>query len=311
LGLLLGGLILGVGMSRSILQPIRSLIEAAKRVRDGDLSIPVPIQGSDEITVLAEGLEQTRLRLLESFLTIQQVNEELEAKVQERTMQVQSLLRKVIGSQEEERRRIARELHDVVLQDIAAFLMKLDVLALSERKDQGRIEKMRGLLTKAMEDIRAIIQGLRPSILDDLGLDEALRWVVDRRFQDQECEVSIEVKGYSKGQLDSNIETVTFRIAQEALTNVLKHARASRAVLRLSCSSRRLTLFVHDNGVGFAAAEYKKEVRTTVGSGIGLQGMAERASLVGGRLKIRSSPGRGSHVRLFIPLGRSVDETAD
>jgi len=255
-------------------------------------------------------LEQTRLRLLESFLTIQQVNEELEAKVQERTMQVQSLLRKVIGSQEEERKRIARELHDVVLQDIAAFLMKLDVLALSERKDQGRIEKMRWLLTKAMEDIRAIIQGLRPSILDDLGLDEALRWVVDRRFQDQECEVSIEVKGYSKGQLDSNIETVTFRIAQEALTNVLKHARASRAVLRLTCSSRRLTLLIHDNGVGFAAAEYKKEVRTAAGSGIGLQGMAERAVLVGGRLKIRSSTGRGSHVRLFIPLGRSVDETA-
>lgn len=311
LGLSLGGLILGVGMSRSILQPIRSLIEGAKRIGDGDLSIPVPIQGSDEITVLAEGLEQARLRLLESFLTIQQVNEELETKVQERTMQVQSLLRKVIGSQEEERKRIARELHDVVLQDIAAFLMKLDVLALSERKDQGRIEKMRGLLTKAMEDIRAIIQGLRPSILDDLGLDEALRWVVDRRFQNQECEVSIEVKGYSKGQLDSNIETVTFRIAQEALTNVLKHARASRAVLRLTCSSRGLTIFVHDNGVGFAAAEYKKEVRTAAGSGIGLQGMAERASLVGGRLKIRSSPGRGSHVRLFIPLGRSVDETAD
>lgn len=303
-GLLLGGLILGVGMSRSILKPVSLMIESAKRVGGGgNLSIPVPIQGNDEITVLAKGLEQTRLRLLDSFQLLQRANKELEVKVKERTMQVRSLLRKVISSQEEERKRIARELHDVILQDIATFLMRLDVLALSERRDQGRIEKMRGLLTKAMEDIRAIIQDLRPSILDDLGLDVALKWVVEKKFQDKECEVFVDVKGYSKGNLDSNLETITFRIAQEALTNVLKHAKARRVVLRLACSKSRLTLFIHDDGVGFEVSKYDEKVFSMTGSGVGLRGMIERAALIGGRLKIRSSPNKGgSHVRLSIPL---------
>jgi two-component system sensor histidine kinase UhpB len=161
---------------------------------------------------------------------------------------------------------------------------------------------MKGFLIKSIEDIRAVIQDLRPSILDDLGLEPALKWFVDRRFKDQDCKVFVEVQECFKARLDPFLETTTFRIAQEALTNILKHAKASRVFLRLTCSQRRLTLFIHDNGVGFVVGKYGDRVSTESGSGIGLQGMTERALLVGGKLKIRSSPGRGTHVGLFMML---------
>lgn len=301
-GLMAYGLILGVGMSRSILGPIRQLIEAAERMKAGDLSTPIPIQGNDEISRLAQSFEQSRLQLLDSFRMLKEAKESLEVTVEERTRQVKSLLGKVITSQEEERKRVARELHDVILQDITAFLMKLDAFALISGKDQARIEKMKGFLVKAMEDIRAVIQDLRPSILDDLGLGAALRWLVDLRFKGQGCQVSVEVKECHKGKLDPLVETTTFRIAQEALTNILKHAKASRVSLKLTCSQRKLKLFIHDNGVGFAVGKLQDRASTESGLGIGLQGMAERALLIGGKLKIRSSQGRGTHVGLFITL---------
>lgn len=214
---------------------------------------------------------------------------------------LRELSRGLIEVQEEERRRLARELHDEVGQALTAIGLGLRAAARS-RGDGGRrpIEECLDIVDGAIRQVRNLSLDLRPSMLDDLGLVSALRWLVDRqaRLAGHRARFDADA-GEDDGRLDQAVATAAFRVAQEALTNVARHARAARIAVRLRVRARGLALVVADDGAGF------DPVATLArGEGLGLLGMRERASLLGGRLAIRSTPGRGSVVRLTVRPGR-------
>ncbi len=224
----------------------------------------------------------------------------------------QNELREVaaIGSsaREQEMRRISRELHDELAQTLATLRIETDRLRESVAgNDDGAptahtLTEMRTLLDDAVASTRRIASDLRPLVLDDLGLVPAVQWLVQSFTQRHEiaCNLSVEPAGL---ELDEPYATATFRILQESLTNVGRHARASRVDVRIAREPDRVVLTVRDDGVGFDPALPRKS------ASFGLAGLRERAYLVEGELKIESSPGHGTTIEVRIPL-RAAQERA-
>ncbi len=215
----------------------------------------------------------------------------------------EQLLEKLISAQEEERRRIARELHDEASQSLAALAINLQNIAdtlpstFGDTKQKLDVLKERAIQTAG--GIRNLALELRPSALDDLGLSMAIDWYAKDYLVKRGLDVKIEVTG-PKTKLPSYTETMLFRIIQEALTNIVKHAEASKVRVRLQFSESTAIVQVEDNGKGF-------DVETALsGEGarrnLGLHGMAERATLLGGAFIIRSQPGEGTCLRVEVPL---------
>jgi signal transduction histidine kinase len=226
---------------------------------------------------------------------LQQVQRELE----EREALRRDLLRHTVTAQEEERARIARELHDDTAQILTALRLNLATLQDALRKNPeaiGLIERMERLSRQMSLGLYRIMHDLRPAQLDDLGLVAALRWLVDEERSRSALEVDLVVRGPHQ-RLDAPVETALFRIAQEALANVARHSGCSQALLQLSSSPQEVTLIVADQGAGFDPDERHSPPR-----GWGLVGMRERAESVGGQLKICSAPGKGTQVEALILL---------
>ncbi|HHN64152.1 MAG TPA: HAMP domain-containing protein [Nitrospirae bacterium] len=302
-------LTLAIGLSRSIVKPVQTLIRATRRIGEGDLSLPVRVNSKDEIGVLAESFDNMRQKLGESLEKIKKQNIELENIVTERTKQlresqkkISALLKKVISSQEEERRRIARELHDETLQEISAFLMKMDMCRLyPEKINVEKIEEMREILVGIHHGIQAIIQNLRPSVLDDLGLESSIKWLLERNLKDRGINYFINIRGRGSLRLDQQVEITLFRIIQEAITNVARHSHAENVFVLLKKDKDYIYVEIEDDGVGFDVNEVLNSV-TPEGRGLGIIGMKERAALFDGLLSICSSPGKGTRISLKFPL---------
>ncbi|MDP2719438.1 MAG: GAF domain-containing protein [Dehalococcoidia bacterium] len=215
----------------------------------------------------------------------------------------ENLLEKLISAQEEERRRIARELHDEACQSMAALAINLETIAdsLPEKYHSAR-QKLRTLKERAIqtaEGIRNLALELRPSILDDLGLFNAIDWYAKGYLVKRGIDVKIDAD-HSKMKLPPYTETMLFRIIQEALTNVGKHAEATKVRVRMRGDTSRFIVEVEDNGKGFdVEAALKKE---GVRQNLGLHGMSERATLLGGSFNISSEPGKGTTVHVEVPL---------
>ena len=206
------------------------------------------------------------------------------------------LLRRVIRAQEEERRRIARELHDATGQSLASILLGLKVTEQERTLQQARarIADLREIVAAAAGEVRRIARELRPSVLDDLGLEAALERLTD----DVASRTGVDlIRGVTIGErrLDPEVETVVYRVAQEALTNVAKHGEARTVHVELSTTKGTLRLSVRDDGRGF-------DPGSVADRGLGLQGMQERADLVDAKLTVRSAPGEGSTVVLEVPV---------
>ena len=216
---------------------------------------------------------------------------------------LRDLSRRLIEVQEEERRRLARELHDEVGQTLTAIALGLRAAGRSCGAAAGpHIEECIGVVDGAIRQIRNLSLDLRPPMLDDLGLVATLRWLLDRQAGLAGYRARF-VADPDEGRLDPAVATAAFRVAQEALTNVARHAGARHVVVRLRLRGGGLELVVADDGGGFdPGAALGSGAR---GEGLGLLGMRERAALLGGRLAIRSAPGRGAVVRLTIPTGRA------
>jgi len=213
------------------------------------------------------------------------------------------LLEKVLGAQEEERQRVARELHDETGQALTAIAMGLDSLEKQAGRQSSsskeRIQLLRRLSQDALVDLRKLVMALRPTVLDDMGLVSALRRYSDQHLTAQSIKVAVQARDLSE-RLDRSIEVVVFRIVQEAINNVARHSGATEAVITLSRTEKTVTAVVRDNGRGFNLEE---TTRYADGSGgLGLLGMQERAELVGGTLTIQSAQGAGTEIRLEIPL---------
>ncbi|MHB0868623.1 MAG: GAF domain-containing sensor histidine kinase [Chloroflexota bacterium] len=213
------------------------------------------------------------------------------------------LLKKVIAAQEEERRRVARDLHDQTGQSLTAVIMTLG--AASERMErnprQGSalVQEAREIAVQGLESTRELIMGLRPSVLDDLGLVPALRRLAEDLDRKGSVKIGIEADGLAR-RLPIDVEIVLFRILQEGLQNVLRHSRASRATVQLERDAEEVRAEVIDNGVGFDLAEATAHLES--GRGLGLLGMKERAGLLEGEVAVETAPGRGTRLRVRIPL---------
>jgi signal transduction histidine kinase len=226
---------------------------------------------------------------------------ELEGEVAHRKQaeeRLQALSRTLMEKLEMERRHIARELHDEIGQVLTAIKMNMQSIQRSPGK-LSLITDSIASIDRALQHVRNLSHALRPSLLDDLGLQAALRWLADRTAQNSGLIVRFE-GDLPDDRLPVEIETACFRIAQEALNNVVRHARATRAAIELRRQGDELELVVRDDGLAFdVQATYQKAVR---GASFGLVGMRERATLLGGSLDILSQPGKGTEVRARLPL---------
>jgi PAS domain S-box-containing protein len=216
---------------------------------------------------------------------------------------LQVLSRRVVEVQEEERRHLARELHDEIGQSLTAIAVNLQAVRRTcGPEGQPRMEECLGVVQRSIEQVRSLALDLRPSMLDDLGLVAALRWYLDRQAQ----RVGYEPRFSADPQemhLGPAAAVIAFRVAQEALTNVARHAGARRVRVGLRIRGGSLRLVVRDDGVGFDPESTLR--RGAEGRGMGLMGMRERAALLGGRVAFRSAPGQGTEVRLTLPLDRA------
>jgi len=205
-----------------------------------------------------------------------------------------------LHAREEESRRIARELHDEVGQMTTSIHLALaEIGAELPEADRERLETVHGLLDALEERLRRLSHELRPTILDDLGLRPALEFLTEGFAA--RTGISSSVQGSTKGRLEPLVETAVYRIVQEALTNIARHADATHASIRLSREARVLRCSIQDDGVGMSIDP------VTVGAsgrrGLGLLGIRERLDALGGKFKLRSRPGGGTEVLVTVPIG--------
>jgi signal transduction histidine kinase len=217
---------------------------------------------------------------------------------------LQGLSRRVVEVQEEERRHLARELHDEIGQSLTAIGINIQAVKRAcSAAELPQLEECIGLVDGAIQQVRHLSLDLRPAMLDDLGLASALRWYLDHQAQrvGYTAHLATDTGDVCVGPA---IAIAAFRVAQEALTNVARHARARRVNVNLRLRDGALHLVVRDDGDGFNPEAILR--RGVNGEGLGLLGMRERAALLGGQVMIHSAPGRGTEVRLIVPLEQAA-----
>lgn len=246
-------------------------------------------------------------RELRTVLAMALYKHQAEAKLLNSTRQLKALSRRVLEAQELERRRVAMELHDELGQSLTAIKINLQ---LSERfKDKSptdlNLESLR-IVEDALKQVRGLATALRPSMLDDLGLAPALKWITEQTASRGGFAATF-FHERVQSRLAPDIETACFRIVQEALTNITRHAQAAHVDIQLSRDGADLLLSVQDDGLGFDLEAMRE--RAMAGGSLGVLGMQERATLIGGTLEIDSAPGRGSTVQLRCPW-RALEDAA-
>jgi PAS domain S-box-containing protein len=212
------------------------------------------------------------------------------------------LLEQVISAQEEERGRIARELHDETGQSLTALLVGLRTLEAAQSLEAAKewAKSLRTVASLTLHEVGRLAWGLRPSVLDDLGLLATLERYATEYADSYAINVDLKTKGFGSARLPFSIETTLYRIMQEALTNIAKHAAASNVAIMVEQDSEFVKMIVKDDGQGF---DVKKTLRTPGSSkGLGLYGMHERAILLNGSLTVESAPTQGTTIFVRIPL---------
>jgi signal transduction histidine kinase len=224
-----------------------------------------------------------------------------EGKLKQSRQRLQVLSRRLVEVQETERRHLARELHDEIGQALTVTEMNLQALLASPGTDAlaPRLKQSLEVVERVQEQVHDLSLNLRPSMLDDLGLEPALRWLTKRQAALAGLQAEVRADPLEQ-RLDPMIETECFRVAQEALTNVVKHAKARTVSVELSRSDEQIHLWVRDDGVGFDVASVREQA--VRGASLGLLSMEERATLAGGGLQYHASPGEGTEVHAWFPL---------
>lgn len=236
------------------------------------------------------------------IIRLERESERQQRRTERAEQELRRLSQELVRTQEAERRSISRELHDQVGQTLTALRMEL--ANLSEIRDspsdefQGRLQEAKRLAEQTLVSVRDMAMGLRPAMLDDLGLAPALEWQGRDFSRRSGIPVDVEIDG-SVDTLPETHRTCVFRIVQEALTNCARHAKAKHIRVTVHGSSDAISLSVQDDGVGFTPAE-------TSSGGLGLMGIEERARELGGVVRIRSQAGRGTTLQAEIPLPREV-----
>jgi signal transduction histidine kinase len=313
-------LIFAWGAARSVRRPIALLTRSAERIASGDLDQPIPRLPEDEIGRLGRSLEEMRVALKRSLDEIAATNLALEGRVEARTRELQGLyrqlqerdrwreelLRKVISAQEDERKRLARELHDETSQTLSALAMKIEtaLAASPPGASRDRLAEARTLTVRTLDELHRLIFDLRPSVLDDLGLLSAIRWYAERHLEPLGIIVQFEASGFER-RFRPELETALFRVAQEAITNIAKHAGAETVLIQCLERDDRVTIEIEDDGRGFSPASLPPPAARE--RGLGLMGMRERVELFGGTIEVDSAPGQGTRVSVSVPVREVVN----
>lgn len=273
----IAGLLVNQAVLRRRFTPLERLIEEMEKV---DLSRPGPLLPAS-IDGVGETEEVERIEL--AFLRMMR---RLEA---ERRRAGSAALQ----AQEEERARVARDLHDEVNQSLTGLVLRIEAMRTHAPPEfSAELAETRAVAGQAMEELLALARQLRPTALDDLGLKAALAGLVEESGRTTGLETSFEASG-GLATLPDDVQLVTYRIAQEALSNAIRHADAGSIRVSLTRGEDGLELRVTDDGAGLDPDR--------VGTGLGLAGMRERALLIGGRLELESRPPLGTRVRLSVP----------
>ncbi|MEW6749998.1 MAG: HAMP domain-containing protein [Candidatus Latescibacterota bacterium] len=293
--LIMTGLAFAVGVVAAYLltafltRPILELASVAAAVGAGDFGRRARVWADDEIGRLGKAfnaMTESLARSTEKLRHAEKVRSQL--------------LEKALNAQEEERGRVARDLHDQTSQSLTSLIVGLKTahMAGTLEEGRGRIAELRALAVRTLDEVHALSLALRPSVLDDLGLVVALERHAQEFARQHGIAVSFHARGFGNGvRLPPQLETTLYRVSQEALANVARHAGARNTGILLEHHDRRIGLIVEDDGKGFdvdavMSADWKDK--------LGLFGMRERMSLVGGTLTVESSPGRGTAVYAVV-----------
>ncbi|HLH71879.1 MAG TPA: histidine kinase [Chloroflexota bacterium] len=295
---------------RKVVEPVTTLSRIAQQIAAGEPSGSLEIPWGGEIGELARSLETMRLRFAGWAATLEEQVSKRTAELAERNRELrqiyerlrqqeaqrQALVGRILTAQEDERQRVSRELHDSIGQAFWALTLNLERLQGLDGCPpalKAELASLQKLAAESLSDLRRLTVALRPAALDDLGLVPAIRRYAELYLGDAGIAFEIVEHGL-ESRLDPFRETVVYRVVQEAINNVARHSGANRAWIELRRLENTLIATVTDNGHGFD--------RTTREPGVGLQGMDERALLVGGKLEVDSIPGQGTIVNLSVPL---------
>lgn len=286
LGVLAVSLLAATLLTWILTRPILELVEATRIVAKGDFSPQVRRWANDEIGDLAEAFNQMTTKLARMD-EIQHEREQLRRK----------LLESVITAQEEERRRIARELHDSTSQSLTSLMVGLRTLEACCDKPQiyDQVMGLRRVVSQTLDEVHSLAVQLRPAVLDDLGLAAALERFVDD-WQDHHGITADLLIHLGDKRLPEAIETALYRIIQESLTNVTRHAKARTVSVLVERRQEDVVAVIEDDGRGFEIGKPRAQER------LGLLGIRERAELLGGRITLESSVNQGTSLFVFIPL---------
>jgi len=228
----------------------------------------------------------------------------------------QTLLRQMITIQEEERKRIARELHDETSQQLTALALNLQALTemmeMGDVKDteiKAMLKKTHNIAVQAHAEVARLIRELRPTLLDTLGLPAAIRNLAETNLSSRGINVTTEFKGMEQRRISHEAELTLFRVAQEAMSNIVRHSEAKKAIIRLECNNNECILRIEDDGKGFNVSEITRIEKD--GRGAGLFGVRERVAAVGGEAYIESQPGKGAKAIAKVPAVRSTSYAED
>ncbi len=285
---LLVSVLINFALLKLALTPLTRLRETMKLAQAGDLTLKAPITGYDPE---ADQLAATFNSMLEAIDDLSR-----------------SRASHILHAQEEERKRIARELHDETSQVLTSLLISLALVeeSVNDNAARERISETRALAHQTLRAVRNISLDLRPSALDDLGLLPALRWYI-KEYQ-QKCGIEVELAASGlRERLPADMETALYRIIQESLTNTAKHGHARHAWVTLTDDGLLMRAAVRDDGMGFDAAATLR--RPWQDRGLGLAGMMERATLLGGSVEIDSEPGAGTLMTATIPRASRMRAT--
>lgn len=276
------GLLLAYALASFLSKPLSNLAQAARAVGSGDFRWQAPLWARDEIGALGTAFNE--------------MSKELKHKEDMRAQ----LLAKVIQAQEEERKRIARELHDEAGQALTSIMMDLsqlrDTLPSDATQAIERVSRSRLVAEQTLAYLRKLIYELRPEVLDELGLVAAIRSYVKNRLQVENTKVNLTFRKLHV-RLPAVVETTLFRIIQEAITNIIRHSHGKMIDIEIEAEDTAVIATIKDDGIGFDV-----EMALADEKSFGLRGMQERVAIVGGELEIESKVGQGTRLIIHLPL---------
>jgi signal transduction histidine kinase/mono/diheme cytochrome c family protein len=321
--IVIGGILLSMTMNQLVIGPLTHLTDAVRGLARGELGRRAEGGVGDELHELgaafnhmADGL-QDRRRLERQVSRRTAELERLNETLREQEAARAKLLENLIHAQEEERKRVARQLHDELAQTLTGLLMSLDAADTALAADWGaapearrvreQLGRTRDIVGRSLDQTRRLILDLRPTMLDDLGLVSAVRWYAETHLASTGALVTVRTEGKARS-LRPELATALFRIAQEAINNIVRYAQAGRVRILLTWEPKAVVMKIEDDGTGFDVPAVLEARDPHMG--FGLLGMRERAGMIGASLVIASQVGTGTRIELRLQdVGSRIEST--